>query len=164
MPFTPFHFGPGLLLKSVAPRRVSFIAFAATQVVIDVESLVHLARNDWPVHRQMHSLIGASIVGLIIGALVVIGRQALERVGASTAWSGLKSGWTVQAALVGGLLGGATHSLLDAVMHTDVTPLWPFVAGNRLAGLVSPDILQVGCLLAGVIGVGVLWRRRGGQA
>jgi hypothetical protein len=35
MPFTPFHFGPGALLKSIFPRSVSLSAFVASQVLID---------------------------------------------------------------------------------------------------------------------------------
>jgi len=44
MPFTPCHVGPGLLLKSAAPRRVSVVAFALANVAIDVETLVHILR------------------------------------------------------------------------------------------------------------------------
>jgi len=38
MPFTPFHFGPGLAVKSLAGNYFSFLLFAFTQVVIDLES------------------------------------------------------------------------------------------------------------------------------
>ena len=34
MPFTPFHFGPGLLGKGLAPRSYSWSAFVAINVVI----------------------------------------------------------------------------------------------------------------------------------
>ena len=36
MPFTPFHFGPGALLKAAAPRHVSLIAFCAAQVLTQI--------------------------------------------------------------------------------------------------------------------------------
>ena len=39
MPFTPFHFGPGALLKSFLRHRFSFVTFVASQVVIDFETL-----------------------------------------------------------------------------------------------------------------------------
>ena len=55
MPFTPLHFGPGLLLKAAAPRHVSFTAFVASQVLIDLESLYNILRGAWPVHRELHT-------------------------------------------------------------------------------------------------------------
>jgi hypothetical protein len=39
VPFTPFHFGPGLLLEGAAPRHVSLIAFVISQVAVDLEPL-----------------------------------------------------------------------------------------------------------------------------
>ena len=39
MPITPFHFGPGAALHALAPKHVSFLAFAAANVIIDVEPL-----------------------------------------------------------------------------------------------------------------------------
>ena len=37
MPATPYHFGPGLLIKAAAPRQFSMAAYSLTQVVIDLE-------------------------------------------------------------------------------------------------------------------------------
>jgi membrane-bound metal-dependent hydrolase YbcI (DUF457 family) len=37
MPFTPFHFGAGALVHSVAPMHVSFLAFCGANVLVDVE-------------------------------------------------------------------------------------------------------------------------------
>ncbi len=42
MPFTPFHFGPAGAIHVLAPRHVSFIAFCACNVFIDVESRHYL--------------------------------------------------------------------------------------------------------------------------
>ena len=55
MPATPFHFGPGLLIKAVAPHQFSVAAYSVAQVVIDLESGYHLLRGDYPVHRQAHT-------------------------------------------------------------------------------------------------------------
>ena len=64
MPFTPYHFGPGLLLKAAAPRHFSFLAFSTTQVAIDLESLQYLTMGDPHVHRTMHTLPVATVAGL----------------------------------------------------------------------------------------------------
>ena len=55
MPMTPFHFGPGAALQALAPRQISFLAFCAANVVIDIESLVNLIGQRDPVHAFMHS-------------------------------------------------------------------------------------------------------------
>ena len=80
MPFTPYHFGPGILAKSIAPSYFSFVAFVGTQVAIDLESLYNLLRHEWPVHRFFHSLAGAVLAGSGVAIVIgVAGRLALPR-------------------------------------------------------------------------------------
>ena len=43
-----------------------------------------------------------------------------------------------------------------AIMHVDVRPFWPLIAGNSLQGLISIDLLQWVCVGAGVLGIGIL--------
>ena len=155
MPFTPFHFGPGLLLKSVAPARVSFTAFCAAQVLIDLESAYHLFRGDWPVHRELHSLLSAAAVGIMAGSgtwlagswIVPTRREALD---AEVQW---------RPALLGGTAGGASHPLLDGIMHSDVRPFWPFSTANPPLDVMSLTWLHGACVAAGVLGL-VLFKIR----
>ena len=46
MPVTPFHLGPGIALKSVAPRHFSFTIFAFTQILIDLEALYYFTQYE----------------------------------------------------------------------------------------------------------------------
>ena len=69
MPITPYHFGPGALLKALAPKRVSLLAFVAANVVIDVESLVNLLAGRQPVHATLHTFIAATAVGVLTGGI-----------------------------------------------------------------------------------------------
>ncbi len=39
MPMTPFHVGPGLVFKAVAPRHFSLAVFVGVNVVIDLEPI-----------------------------------------------------------------------------------------------------------------------------
>jgi hypothetical protein len=159
MPITPFHFGPGLLLKSLAPRQVSFVAFVAAQVVIDLESGYHLLRGDWPVHRVLHTLPIATLAGLVSGvAIWALARlfRLRERHGHEPM---LPSEVDARPALVGGLLGGVTHPLFDGIMHTDVRPFWPLSAENPLLDLIGLAALHRACILTGVLGALVLWTR-----
>ncbi|PAP77649.1 hypothetical protein [Rubrivirga marina] len=154
MPVTPFHFGPGLLLKGLAPSRVSLAAFVLANVVIDAESVVNLLAGRSPVHATFHTLAGATIAGAACGALVAwVGRRR----GAASAE------WRAGPALVGGVLGGLGQTGLDAIMHSDLRPFLPVSAANPLLGAVDLDLLHLACVVTGVVGLAVLgmrqWRR-----
>jgi hypothetical protein len=162
MPFTPFHFGPGLLAKAVAPRYVSFTAFVASQVVIDLETLYHLVRHEWPVHRVMHTVLGGTAGGLESGlAVAAMGplllRSASARLGSLTEAqrSKILSEVSLGGALAGGVIGGVSHSMLDSIVHSEVRPFWPLADGT-LFGIVGTGSLHVGCIVAGVVGLGWL--------
>jgi membrane-bound metal-dependent hydrolase YbcI (DUF457 family) len=156
VPFTPFHLGPGLLLKSAAPRRISFVAFATTQVAVDLEPLYFIVRGEYPVHRVLHTVWAAGAVGVAVG--LVVWAAARGRAG----------GWGVaaredlgrNAAIVGGLLGGVSHPLLDGLMHRDVHALRPLAETQWVLGPGGVAALHVGCVLAGALGATVLWARR----
>ena len=160
MPFTPFHLGPGALLKAAAPERVSLAAFAAAQVAIDVEPLVYLLRGEWPVHRWLHTEPGALAAGLLAGfAVHLAGRRIGARLPDEGPWS-RRAELGLASALAGGALGGITHPLLDGLMHRDVRPFWPLVSGNPLLGLVPLGLLHAGCVAAGALAVAWLALRR----
>ena len=158
MPVTPFHFGPGLLIKSGAPRHVSFFGFAFANCVIDCETAWHALRHERPFHGPLHTMVVASPVGLVSGALLgyLLGRFFPRTAGAHPV---LRAEASWKSGAVGGLLGGASHPLIDGLMHRDVFPFWPLVATNPLLGLVSLRGIYLGCLLAGLLGVAVLAAR-----
>ena len=76
MPLTPIHLGPALAVKAAAPRYFSFLTFGVTQVVIDSEAAFYILTSGWPVHRLLHTYLGATLVAVIT---VVLGRPLLER-------------------------------------------------------------------------------------
>lgn len=150
MPVTPFHFGPGLLLKAAAPGAISFAAFVAANVVIDVESLVNLVSGTHPVHATLHTFAGSLAVGALVG--VAIGFAGRWRASPS-------SEWAPRPAFAGGILGGATHPVLDGIMHADIRPFLPLTAENPLYRVVGLDALHAVCAVAGLVGLLVLaWR------
>ncbi len=57
MPITPFHLGPGLLIKTAVPKGFSLSAFASVQVAIDIEVIVNVARGHDPLHGFFHTNI-----------------------------------------------------------------------------------------------------------
>jgi hypothetical protein len=158
MPFTPFHFGIGVLAKGAAPARVSLAAFVASQVVIDCETAYFMVTQQWPLHRWAHTFAVAAPLGLIVGLAVWAGGALWERTARGPR---LPAGETRPlAALLGGALGGLTHPLLDGIMHGDVAPLRPFSDHNPLLGLIGLGALHLACVVAGLVGLGLIGFRR----
>jgi hypothetical protein len=165
MPVTPFHFGPGLLLKSVVPQHFSWAAFAAAQVVIDGETLYFMLRLEYPVHRTLHTFTGATLAGLAtaVALLAVVGGIRWRTPGLLGAFEQRRARLAAElrpiSLLAGGAAGGISHPLLDAIMHPDVQPLLPWSAENPLLGVVGLWALHLGCVVAGLVGGVVLWRK-----
>ena len=161
MPFTPYHFGPALLGKSLAPSRFSFTAFAATSVVVDLETAYNLYRGEWPVHLWVHSVAGSLAAGLLVAGVMLLIRPLFRRlldslvVPVPRVW--LNAEFSPVGVLAGSLAGAILASLLDSLMHSDLQPFWPFSSANPLLLLVGPGILHGGCFIAGALGFGILF-------
>ena len=142
MPITPLHLAAGFPAQSWLKEKFSMKAFIATNILIDVEpaAVMYLGLN-YPLHGAIHSLIGATIVAALVGLLF------------SLIWKGLPK--QVIAAWVGALFGAWSHIFLDALVHTDVQPLWPWAKGNAIyMGWMEP--LSLICLVV-TLGCAVPW-------
>jgi len=161
MPATPFHFGPGLLIKAAAPRQFSMAAYSVAQVVIDIESGYYMLKGAYPVHRQAHTFLMGGLIGLACGLIV-------SRVGVWWARprdlipDALAAEYRLPIAVVSGIFGGVFHSVLDGIMHADMHPFRPFADANPLYGLVSLRTLYLFCIITGLVGAALLlaWERR----
>lgn len=171
MPVTPFHFGPGAVLKGAGGDWFSFGAFALVQVAIDVESGWNMLTGRYPVHDHLHTMPGALLVAALValaarpGLPPVMRRLRLTLAGvdgypASLLPSAAPAGWIP--IVIGAVLGAVTHVLLDAVIHADARP---FGEGNPLYVPGSFIPMHVLCLAAGVVGAGICIARarRAGQ-
>jgi hypothetical protein len=154
VPFTPFHFGPGLLGKGVAARWYSWTAFVASNVIIDCESFYYIARHENPVHRRLHTFVGASLVGAATTFLLLGLRRLLPTVRSwlLTRSPVVRSEGTPLGIIVGAMVGALSHPVLDGLMHPDIEPLQPWSAANPLQGLVGLGQLHAGCVVAGILG------------
>ncbi|MEZ6196659.1 MAG: hypothetical protein R3F20_13190 [Planctomycetota bacterium] len=163
MPFTPFHLGPGALLKAVGGRRFGFAMFAATQVAMDLEVAIRIAAGAPPWHGPSHSYPGALLIG---GVTLIAGRPA---------WKVLARAWNRRAdpriprlvaelpflpSLVGAALGVWSHVLIDGLLYPEIRPWYPRI--SRALGLGNFSFAEVygGCLIAGILGLALLGARR----
>jgi membrane-bound metal-dependent hydrolase YbcI (DUF457 family) len=162
MPFTPFHFGPGLAIKSAVPRAFSWTTFIAAQILIDFETVYYWLHHRYPRHHFFHSFAGATLAGLTAACcyLIVIRVMSVSFPSLTTFLFELpldmESEFSTSAVLWGGLIGGMSHPLLDAIVHPDVHPFLPFSNHNPLFGLLAPGRMEILCMVAGALGLVVL--------
>ena len=151
MPVTPFHIGPGLIIKAVLQGSFSLMIFGWSQIIIDIQPLIVLMTGRGSLHGLTHTFIGASFLA-VIAALTgksisewFLRRLELPQIRFSTSIS-----WPV--AFISAFLGTFIHIILDSVMHSDMEPFYPVISGNHLHGAVAVSVLHKLCLVAGVIG------------
>jgi membrane-bound metal-dependent hydrolase YbcI (DUF457 family) len=152
MPFTPFHFGPGALVHSAAPRSISFLAFCGANVLVDVEPLYFMLTHQHPIHRFFHTYVGATVAGLLVIALFLLIRRFAMPLLRFFRLENL----SVRAVAFGAFAGTYSHVLLDSLMHADMSPFAPFSDANPLLGAVFLNTLHGFCLLAGLVGLVVV--------
>lgn len=163
MPFTPFHMGPGLLIKSITPKNFSLMVFGVSQVAMDTEVLFHMSRRDQILHGYSHTYVGATVVAIIS---ILIGRPICQFLlnrwipsDDSTFEKWLRGPQKISwiAAISGAFLGVYSHVFLDSIMHFDLSPLLPWSKENALLGLISVESLHLFCIVSGFIGTAVLF-------
>jgi membrane-bound metal-dependent hydrolase YbcI (DUF457 family) len=158
MPFTPYHFGPGAALHSLAPNRISFAGFCAANVLTDLEPLYHLLRNEGRVHGFFHTYVGATCTAAVtVGAFAVARRLGVRL---PTFGPFREREIHLAAVAVGAAAGTWSHVLLDSIFHADIRPFAPFSAADPLAHALSHPVVQAGCVLSGCAGVLILAARQ----
>lgn len=138
-------------MAAASRSKASFLAFAATNVLIDMESLYNMVTNQPRIHAFFHTYIGSTLAAALVVLAFVPARTLALRL---PPWPVI--GWRVlgvKAVLLGSVIGAWSHVLLDSVMHSDITPLAPFSLANGLHDIVSLRALHLFCVGTGVLGV-----------
>jgi membrane-bound metal-dependent hydrolase YbcI (DUF457 family) len=154
MPITPFHFGPGAAIHALAPRRISFLAFCGANVLTDVEPLYYMLTHQYPVHRFLHTITGATLTWVAGSALLLLAIRVGSQMRLPN-WFGWRN-LTPMPIAIGAALGTYSHLILDGLMHADMTPFAPFTQANPLLGIISLGRLHLGCALAAIGGLIVI--------
>jgi hypothetical protein len=137
----------------------SFLAFVVAQIIIDLEPLYHILRHEWPLHRTLHTVIGASAAGSVAALCVIGGRVLVSHIPPHfhTAVESLpesqRSEITNTGVWAGGLVGGVPHPLLDSMMLADVHPFAPLTNANPFLGIIDDGLLHMLCVAAGIFGL-----------
>jgi hypothetical protein len=166
VPITPFHLGPGGLVKALAPRHFSFTVFAFSQALIDLEPIGFYFFTGDPVHPYLHTYLGATLVFLASWwagrpvcewALRVWNEQLYPD---QARWLAYEPVISRKAAGIAAFIGAYSHVAIDSIMHGDMEPFAPLSAANPSLLVVSVETLQWICVAAGLAGVaGLLFLR-----
>jgi len=151
VPFTPFHLGLGLTAKAIGGRQLSFIAFAGAQVLMDIEPLIRILKGSSVLHGLSHTLAGALLIGTLAG---ILGKFFAPWILHSLSSRLSPLNWA--ASFTGAYLGTFSHVAMDALMHGDMRPWYPFSDSNDLLYAVRVDTVHFACLglaLAGIFGL-----------
>lgn len=151
IPLTPYHLGPGLLMKAILRGAFSLMVFGWTQALMDLQPLIVLISGRGELHGFTHTYLGATLIGLVAA---VSGKPLFEWILSAAAPSARRPvsiSW--RTALISAALGSYSHVILDSVMHPDVHPLAPMSSSNPLPGLVSLPVLHDALIYSGVAGI-----------
>jgi len=124
MPFTLYHWGPGLLFGLLFLTYIDLPTFLLASVIIDVEPFLVLALNlRYPVHGYLHTFLGGTVVALLLWLVMRRVREAL-----SPFISSLRLEQEVSSSRIGlaSLFGIYLHILLDSPLYSEIRPFYPF--------------------------------------
>lgn len=147
MPFTPFHFGPAILLGLLLLKKLDFPTFVAANVIIDWRAtLVFFGIWSDPRHGWVHTYMGAILMAIILGAVMIYVRPWIDK---ELRELKIVQKITKRKIFLAAFTGTFLHVTIDAFHHPYMQPFLPF-RGNPLLGLFSTVELRItlfSCLL-----------------
>ena len=153
MPFTPFHFGPGFLIKGLAPRKFSLTAFILSQILIDIETAANIYLSKPRLHTFFHTYLGSLLVGALSTLIAFMFYKIFYK---SFYKNPTQDPPSLRVIAISSFIGVWSHVVLDSIMHLDMTPFAPVTDSNPMLELVSLLHLHLGCVLTGVVGLALM--------
>ena len=148
--------GPGMLIKSLLHGSFSLMIFGWSQILMDLQPLFAMITNEDKLHGFSHTFLGAAFIAIIA---VLTGKHlsefGLRITGYSYSNKPIKIFWFV--AFFSAFIGTYSHVVLDAIMHSDVEPYYPFSITNNFLSILSVQLLHEFCIYSGLIGGGIFY-------
>lgn len=149
MPFTPYHFGPALLLGILLFPFIDFATIVIASVILDLEPLAVIFFDlPMPLHSFFHTYLGASIVAIILAIGIYPFRKHLNEIASIF---GLKQESSFRHIISSSFIGTYSHVLLDSFLYAEMNPFFPII-GNPFLGLLTNGFVYTLCLVLGIIG------------
>lgn len=160
MPFTPFHLGPGFALGMIFKRRINIPAILLASIIIDVRSIYSFFIGNFQLHGFFHTFVGATILGLLVIALVYFLRTPLSKI---SKISKIEQDYSLKSITAGAFVGVWVHIILDAFLYPEMNPFLPIDGNTLLLGILSSStvyaLCEFGFLIGGLIYVRQLIRQ-----
>lgn len=152
MPFTPYHFGPGLLLGVLLFPFIDFSTVIIASVFIDIEPLSILIFGlPYPFHGFFHTYLGASILASVLTIGIYPFRKYLN---ALVSLFGLHQESTLRHIIPASFIGTYSHVFLDSLLYPEMNPFWPLM-GNPFVGIFQFSLVYESCVFLGLLGFGL---------
>lgn len=150
MPLTPFHLGIGLFVGFVFYRWLDFPTLCIATIIVDTRAiLIVFGPLEGSLHGPLHTVLGGTFLACALAVVMFATKPAWNQVCALVGLAQKRSAYRIGAA---SLIGVYSHLILDAMMHADMQPLYPFSV-NPLLGLVSTSDIYLVCFLGFLFGV-----------
>ena len=153
MPFTPYHIGPGIFIKSLLRTRFSLFIFGWTQILMDVQALLFIFIGFGSLHGISHTYIGAIFISIIS---VISGKFLINLINYYNNEIKIMSP-SFQVIYISAFIGSFSHIILDSIMHADMQPFYPFFIDNNILRLISINQLHEFCIYSGVVGLFIIF-------
>jgi len=149
MPFTPYHFGPAVLVGVLLFPFIDLTTVMVASVILDLEPLaVILFDLSMPLHSFFHTYLGATIVAVVLSICIYPFRKHLNDF---VSLFGLEQESSFRHILPASLIGTFSHVLLDSFLYPEMNPFYPFV-GNPFVGILAGAFVYNLCLILGFVG------------
>lgn len=152
MPFTPYHFGPGLLLGVVLLPFVDLSTIIIASVILDLEPLtVLMLQLPLPFHGFFHTYLGATIIACVLSLTIYPFRGYLNKL---VSIFGLHQESSFRQIFPASIIGTCSHVFLDSFLYAEMNPFFPLI-GNPFLGLFQLVFVYNICIFFGILGIGV---------
>ncbi len=150
MPFTPFHWGPTLLIGILLFGIFDLPSLLISSVLVDIEPFLVLFLNlDYPLHGPLHSFTGGSIIAILTSLIVYTSKNNINKI---MQFPGLDQNTSFKKILWTSFFGAYTHILLDSILYKDIKPFYP-LDGNPFYGSLSSQQIYQFCILTFMIAI-----------
>lgn len=156
MPFTPFHWGPVLLIAVIFRKYLDFVSLMIAAVLADIEPLLVISGIlDGSLRNFLHTFEGGTVLAL--GVTLAVGfnqnyrKLFLDQIGFEQKFSWLK-------VMAGSLIGAYSHVILDAAIYETLNIFYLINTSNLFYGYISTLEMYVFCSLTGMVGVALFFK------
>ncbi len=166
MPITPFHLGPGILIKAIFQGFFSLIIFGWAQILMDLQPLFAIITGVGKLHGFSHTYAGATLIAFISAytgkwiyemVMLFIKKDFTEY---QKKLFDVPKKLTMGVCVISAFLGTYSHVVLDSIMHGDIKPFYPINLENYLYLVLSFENLHKLCIYTGIIGTTIFFAIR----